>query len=175
MRHTVSMKPFATTLGTLICACCLTGCGPKVPVYETESQKFSWGSAYVWMWIFPPRDPEATSGKGYLVINTFYNENVLNKNCAMTVTHVSMTDPDTSAVLIDETPSRRDGSPMTKDIKDFPNGQFSFHDTPFEFERDAFPHDLKIKIDLNCPDTHSEHEFSKQIKFTMRRQVSLMP
>jgi len=49
------------------------------------------------------------------------------------------------------------------------------HDIPFEFERDSFPHGLKIKIDLNCPNSHSEHEFSKQIRFSMRRQVNLMP
>ena len=169
------MKPFAAIFAVLIFACCLSGCGPKLPAYETEAQKFSWGSAYAWMSIFPPHYPETTSGKGYLVINKTYNESVLNKNCAMTVKHVLMTDPDTGAVLIDETPSFRDGSPMTKDIKDFPNGQFSFHDIPFEFDRDSFPHNLKIKIDLNCPNTHSEHEFTKQIRFIMRRQVSMMP
>jgi len=172
MQHTFRMKSSAAILGLLICGWCLAGCGPKLPSYGTESQKFSWGSAYVWM---STRQPDALSGEGYLLINTFYNESVLNKNCAMTVRHVRMTDPDTGAVLIDEVPSWRDGSPATKEIKKFPNGQFSFHDIPFEFERESFPHELKIRIDLNCPNTRSEHEFSEPIRFFMKRPVSMMP
>ncbi len=161
----------------MVCAFYVTQYGTKHPAYETEPQKFSWGSAYVWMSIRPPnRGVETTSGEGYILINTYFYESVLNKNCAMTIKHVSMTEPDTGVVLIDETsPSFRDGSPMTKDIKDFPNGQFSFHDIPFKFDRDSFPYDVKIKIDLNCPNAHSEHEFSKQIRFYMKRHVSMMP
>jgi len=84
---------------------------------------------------------------------------VLNKNCEIKVTRVSLKDPDSGFVLIDEAPSPKDGSAVTRRINKHKTGQISLRNIPFEFDRAAFPHDLKIKMNLNCPHANTEHTF----------------
>jgi len=160
LSHSENMKQAVQILKVLLGACIIVGCaGPKVPAYKTKPQKFSWGKAYVWMSTVQVEQRNATSGKGYLLINTAYNKNVLNKNCEIKVTRVSLKDPDSGFVLIDEAPSPKDGSAVTRRINKHKTGQISLRNIPFEFDRAAFPHDLKIKMNLNCPHANTEHTF----------------
>ncbi len=169
------MKRTGQTLGALICACCLAGCaGPKVPAYKTKPQKFNWGKAYVWMSTVQGTQRSATTGNGYLLINMSYKKSVRNKNCVITVNHVSMKDPNSGVLLIEQTPSFKDGSPMTKNISEYKTGQFSLSGMPFEFDRDSFPYDLNIKMFLDCPNKKTDHSFSKKIEFRMVQPVIWM-
>ena len=144
--------------------------GPKVPAYKTKSQNFSWGNVYVWMSTTQVSERNALTGTGYLLINTAYKKNILNKNCNLTMTHISLTHPD-GHTLIDQIPKRKDGSALSKNILQHRTGQFSLSHIPFKFERDKFPYEVNIKIKLNCPETQSEHIFSRNIEFRMVKPV----
>ena len=142
-----------------------------MPAYKTKTQKFNWGKAYVWMSTVSGTRSSATSGEGYLLIDTYYKKRYRNKSCALTVDHVSMTDPKSNLVLIEQTPLYSDGSPMTRKIDEYRSGQFSLSRLPFEFDKESFPYDLNIKIRLNCPNKKTEDSFSRKIEFQMVQPV----
>lgn len=147
----------------------LSGCfGDKVAAYNTESQRFSWGSAYAWMSRAPGSYIDDIEGEGYLLVNLFFEEKYLNKNCEITANHVRLTDPNTKAILIDQTPTYRDGTPFTRPISEYKTSQLSFHDTVFEYKQSDFPYDLKIEMTFQCPDeTVTTDNFDQKLKFRM--------
>jgi hypothetical protein len=156
----------------LISICYLAGCvGPRVPAYETKPQKFSWGQAHVWMSDATGTRRDAKMGVGYLLVDMVYKRSYLNKNCTITLNHVSMNDPDSGAYILDEIPLSSDNSLMTRKIGDYRSGQFGLWELTFNFDRDSFPHDVNLNMSLNCPNEKTEHNFSQEIRFRMVQPV----
>jgi len=147
----------------------LSGCfGDKVASYYTESQRFSWGSAYALMHRAPGSYIDDIEGEAYLSVNLFFDEKHLNKNCEITANHVRLTDLSTKAILIDQTPTFRDGTPFTRPISKYKTSHFSFRDIVFEYKQSEFPYDLKIKMTFQCPnETVTTHNFDQKLKFRM--------
>ena len=114
---------------------------------------------------------DATAGEGYLLINMSYEKRYLNKNCSITLNHVTMINPESGVVVMDQSPLMRDNSLMTREIKEYRTGQFRLSGLTFNFDRDSFPYDVKLKMTLKCPNGKTEHIFSKKIKFRMVQPV----
>jgi len=76
--------------------------------------------------------------------------------------------PSTKAILIDQTPTFRDGTPFTRPISKYKTSHFSFRDIVFEYKQSDFPYDLKIKMTFQCPnETVTTHNFDQKLKFRM--------
>ena len=118
-----------------------------------------------------PRD--AMTGKGHLVVDMYYKESYLHKNCTITLNHVSITEPEGGAILLDETllPTKYLSRMREKKIGEYGRGQFHLSGLNFDFDRSALPYDVKLNMSLNCPDEKTEHDFSKKIRFRMEHAM----
>jgi len=164
------MKHATPIISGLICASYLAACvGPRVPAYETNSQKFSWGRVNVWMSDSKSTPRDAKTGTGFLLVDMLYEESYLNRNCTIILNHVSMINSDSGVVKLDQvlSPSKHSSWMREREIEQYRNGQFHLSELAFDFDRDAFPYDINLNMSLDCPNEKSEHDFSKKISFKM--------
>jgi len=147
--------------------------GPRVPAYETKSQKFSWGRVNVWMSDSKSTPRDAKTGTGFLVVDMFYKERYLNKHCTITLNHVSMTNSASGLIKLDQAllPEKYSSLMREKEIGQYRNGQFHLSGLDFDFDRDSFPYDVNLNMNLDCPNEKSTHDFSKKIRFKMVQPV----
>ena len=148
--------------------------GPRVPAYETKSQKFSWGRVNVWMSDSKSTPRDAKTGTGYLLVDMLYKESYLNRNCTITLNHVSMINSDSGIAILDEalSPAKYSSLMREKEIGQYRNGQFHLSGLEFDFDRDKFPYDINLNMKLDCPNENSIHNFSKKMKFKMVQPVA---
>ena len=148
----------------------LTACvGPRVPAYETKPQEFSWGRVHVWMSDSKSTPRDAKTGTGFLLVDMVYKKSYLNRNCTITLNHVSMTNSSSGVIKLDQvlSPTKYSSLMRQKEIGQYRTGQFHLSGLDFDFDRDTFPYDVKLNLNLDCPNEKSVHTFSKKIRFKM--------
>lgn len=167
--------PKKATLTHSVCALAafiLFGCvGPRLPSYQTKTQSFSWGKAHVWMQQISGTRRDAETGQGFLLMDVVYKTKYRDKGCALTVEDVSLKDPETGEYLMRDTPTYSDGSPMTRQIREYRSGQFHMSKLVFDFEKAHLPYDLDIRLTLDCDGSETEHLFSRPLAFKMVQPV----
>lgn len=166
------MKLNTSLIFCFICSYSLVGCvGPKVPDFETKSQRFEWGKAYVWMSPVPGTERDATAGEGRLLMNMAYKKSYLNKKCEIIADNVYVEDLKNKTILLNQKPTYSDGSPRAVTIDEYKTGQLAFYNSIFKFDKNSMPYNIKIKIRLDCPNKKRKYMFSKRLKFKMVQPV----
>ena len=83
--------------------------------------------------------------------------------------HVSMTNSSSGVIKLDQvlSPTKYSSLMRQKEIGQYRTGQFHLSGLDFDFDRDTFPYDVKLNLNLDCPNEKSVHTFSKKIRFKM--------
>ena len=116
---------------------------------------------------------DAKAGKGFLLVDMYFKKSHLNKNCTITLYHVSITETEGGAFLLDQTllPSKYSSLMREEKIGKYSKGQFHLSGLAFDYDRNTLPYEVKLKMNLNCPDEKTDHSFSKKIKFRMEHAM----